>query len=567
MRSPARRPGSGSIVTVALAAAFLLLAAVAAYGYFAYRRALSDLIVERDRQLAFLSAFRLRDELAKLAEPLEAASGTADLRSANRATQRDALRRIAGSMAVFDGGLIVLDDHGRVVATEPERPALLNDDWSNRKFFQDLIDQRTTVFSNAVQDGRGGPWIVLAAAPIMTEHGEVRGALLGLFKLGEPTASAFYAGIVRLRLGQSGNTYVVDGSGRILFDSGSSGVLSHISSSGLPPETWSGGAGAMQVRDAVGTDIVTAFAPVPGTDWMLITEDDWILATAPVRRSARTLLAMIVIASVIPAAAVWYSVRANRSRERSLTEERISQMVHRSLLPEAPPLLGGWSLAVLHLNAETLGGDFFDFFVLPDTRLMCVVGTVEGGGVQGTMILASTRTALRGSALQGILPAEALECSNELLCPDVGDSVHVACTLLSLDPASGAVHTASAGGVLPLFNPAYLDLAGLQSGPPLGSQFDAKFPSLEGLIRPGEMVVLVSQGLLGLQAADGRAFAGEFLEAWLRSSWPSAGAAVEALEAALAEARSRNPSPAQLDLTAVVIHRNPSQSISKATSP
>ncbi len=55
----------------------------------------------------------------------------------------------------------------------------------------------------------------MIAAPVRSPNGEFLGALAGMFRLGESAISPFYASIVRLRLGQSGNTYLLDGMGKI----------------------------------------------------------------------------------------------------------------------------------------------------------------------------------------------------------------------------------------------------------------------------------------------------------------------------------------------------------------
>ena len=38
-----------------------------------------------------------------------------------------------------------------------------------------------------------------------------------MFRLGAASASAFYGGIVKLRLGENGSTYLVDGAGRVIY--------------------------------------------------------------------------------------------------------------------------------------------------------------------------------------------------------------------------------------------------------------------------------------------------------------------------------------------------------------
>ena len=67
---------------------------------------------------------------------------------------------------IFDGGVLLLNQYGTVVAAQPARPEILGQDWSSREFFQQLIRVPTTAFSNVVQDGPDGAPVIVVAVPI-----------------------------------------------------------------------------------------------------------------------------------------------------------------------------------------------------------------------------------------------------------------------------------------------------------------------------------------------------------------------------------------------------------------
>ena len=197
-----------------------VLAGVAVFTYLAYQRAAVALVVERDHQVAYLSAARLRDELLKFTNELTSLARNPGIYRDTISDQLMALNKASPRLVVFDAGVVLLDRFGRVRATQPERPEILLSDWSDRPFFRELLTSSEVAFSDASPDGPGGRPVVAISVPVLDENGGFVGALVGMFGLGESRSSSFYASIIRLRLGQSGNTYVVDGDDRILYDSG-----------------------------------------------------------------------------------------------------------------------------------------------------------------------------------------------------------------------------------------------------------------------------------------------------------------------------------------------------------
>ena len=288
------------------------LAAVAGVTYLFYRQAVADLVLERDRQVAFLSAVRLRDEVGSLSEELVNAARARSLRSTDRELQTRALNVAANRLKIFDGGVAFLDTFGRVRVTVPQRPELLNSDWSGRDFFRNLLTQPTSYYSNAVTIGPNEPSVVVVSVPVLGENNEMIGVLAGMFRLGEPRVISFYAAIVRLRIGGSGNTYIVDGNGTILYDSAYVRVGQQIDRSMLANKDMQGT--ALHTCDAEGNNIILAYAPVPGTDWILITEDDWALASRSFTRYAGILLGLLALGMILPVAGVGLLLRGARHR-------------------------------------------------------------------------------------------------------------------------------------------------------------------------------------------------------------------------------------------------------------
>ena len=184
------------------------LAGVAVFTYLAYQRAASQLVVERDQQVTYLSAARLKDELLKFSDVLVALARMPEIyRGELRRSTRGAAQgqSAPGRLRQRRGAAGQLRQSAR---REPERPEILGADWSDRDFFRELLADARRFFSDATQDGPDGAGVVVISVPVLGENGEFVGALAGMFRLGEPRVSSFYASIVRLRLGQGGNTYV-----------------------------------------------------------------------------------------------------------------------------------------------------------------------------------------------------------------------------------------------------------------------------------------------------------------------------------------------------------------------
>jgi nitrate/nitrite-specific signal transduction histidine kinase len=320
-RSAVRNPRSAfswdlrtKIIVWAFVPTAIVLGAVALVNFYAYQQVTEEAVIQRDRELTRLSAGQLATELTEYTDLLTTLARAASAFPGEPLAQRDILSRASSRLAVFDAGTLILDTFGRVVATEPERPEILGQDWSDRSTYRQILRSQIAglpqpMFSDVVSDGPDGAEVVVAAVPIVGEQGELLGAVAGMFRLGSTSVSAFYGDIVKLRIAEGGTTYLVDGSGRVIYHSDADRIGADFSAQAAVERVLSGQTDALRTLDFAGQDIVAGFAPVPGTPWGLVTEELWAVLTSRSRGYQWFLLLLLGIGVAVPALVVTVGVR------------------------------------------------------------------------------------------------------------------------------------------------------------------------------------------------------------------------------------------------------------------
>ena len=187
---------------------------------------------------------------------------------------------------------------------------------------------------------------------------------------------------------------------------------------------------------------------------------------------------------------------------------------------------------------DQVGGDFYD--VIP-TKHGCavVVGDAVGKGAMAAALTGTARWTLRTVAMTAWTPAEALSRLNAVLVLAHNDPErYVTLALAEVRPGDVGANLTLALGGHP--NPLLLRTDGAverigRAGPLVGWQAEAEFHDVSVTLRPGEVMVMFTDGLL--EAIAGR---GEIDDSAVqRVLCPLAGATAEevadALDAALGE--------------------------------
>ena len=200
-------------------------------------------------------------------------------------------------------------------------------------------------------------------------------------------------------------------------------------------------------------------------------------------------------------------------------ELHIATRIQRSLLPERFPERPEFDLcAELHTVGE-VGGDFYDFFDLPDGRLGLVIADVSDKGIAAALFMAIARTVIRAIAQIVPAPGACLEQANALLSKDNTAAMFVTTFYGVLDPATGEFRYANAG-----HNPPYHIVRGKVAalartgGMALGAIEDLAFAERNMLLHPAESLLLYTDGVTEAFDARGEQFGAARLEAALAAA-------------------------------------------------
>jgi PAS domain S-box-containing protein len=297
------------IVAWSFVPAAIILLAVALVAYYAYQRSTVELLIEQNQELARLSAGQVSSEMSQYTGNLTVLARTlSDLEGSSQA-QSAALERAANRTVVFDGGVVLLDEHGEVLAAQPARPEIVGINWSDRSYFRRMAQSPGPLLSEVVNDGPGGEPVIIAAVPVSGAQGEFLGMLAGMFRLGAPTVSPFYGSLVKLRLAPNASAFLVDRNGEVIYHSDSRRVGENFSTQRAVQEVLRGRVGAVRTRDAGGNRVVVSYAPVPGSLWGLVIEANWQALLRANRTLGEFLLVLLALGVVIPAIVVAFGVR------------------------------------------------------------------------------------------------------------------------------------------------------------------------------------------------------------------------------------------------------------------
>lgn len=107
-----------------------------------------------------------------------------------------------------------------------------------------------------------------------------------------------------------------------------------------------------------------------------------------------------------------------RHRFELMSSLRLAEEVQQNLLPSRSPYLKGFDIWGSSLYCEQTGGDYYDYFLLPDGKLGVAVADVCGHGVGAAMLMISVRAYLVSAIKNYEDPARLLESVNESLSKD-----------------------------------------------------------------------------------------------------------------------------------------------------
>jgi phosphoserine phosphatase RsbU/P len=207
-------------------------------------------------------------------------------------------------------------------------------------------------------------------------------------------------------------------------------------------------------------------------------------------------------------------------KQRIESDLAFATTVQKSFLPQDVPSIPGLRFRSHYHAALDVGGDFYDFLPLTRGRLGVLIGDVSGKGVSSALYMARLMSDFRFYAMQNRGPAQVVGRINDLLCERSQRGMFVTILYLVLNIPGRTIQYVNAGHLPPLLwnsSARRFHRCDGGGGPPAGIIQGRRYRSSRLSLRPGDCLVLATDGLVEAKDQTGEPFGWERLEGAMRN--------------------------------------------------
>ncbi|MDA2912957.1 SpoIIE family protein phosphatase [Acidobacteriia bacterium AH_259_A11_L15] len=183
-------------------------------------------------------------------------------------------------------------------------------------------------------------------------------------------------------------------------------------------------------------------------------------------------------------------------RQRLERELSLARNIQAALLPEKPPALDAFEVAVRHESSLQVSGDYYDFLFPTADSFVFVVSDVEGKGVGASLIMSNLQASLRAIIMQVHSLEGVLYSLNESLVVGARSKKFMTFFLGLMDQSGRGLHYVNAGHVPPVLvrkhgEPVFLKEGGMVLGLFPHQRYQRGFEKLE----PGDVILACTDGI------------------------------------------------------------------------
>jgi sigma-B regulation protein RsbU (phosphoserine phosphatase) len=199
-------------------------------------------------------------------------------------------------------------------------------------------------------------------------------------------------------------------------------------------------------------------------------------------------------------ASIEQSARQLAENERIGAELNVATKIQASMLPcifPAFPHRPEFDIHATMIPAKEVGGDFYDFFLIDETKLAIVIADVSGQGIPAALFMVIAKTLIKNNAQYGKSPKEVFEAVNSLLCENNEADMFVTVFMGYLDIATGVFTYVNAGHNPPLIKRALGQFEWLPAKPGfvLAGMEGMAYKQAEIQLAKGDMLFLYTDGV------------------------------------------------------------------------
>ncbi|NIA21615.1 MAG: SpoIIE family protein phosphatase [Anaerolineaceae bacterium] len=194
--------------------------------------------------------------------------------------------------------------------------------------------------------------------------------------------------------------------------------------------------------------------------------------------------------------------------ERSrLLQERVARMqmehelqlaaeVQKRMLPSRPPCIPGLDIHAINIPSRQVGGDFYDYIVMPEGRTGIVIADTVGKSIPAAILTASVRSALRAQAQNIFKIGQVVGRVNLMLCADSQPGEFVTLFYGVIDSVTHRMAYCNAGHDPPLLLRDGRITPLTTGGPLLGVMDTAHFTRQSIQLQPGDTLLFYTDGII-----------------------------------------------------------------------
>ena len=308
---------------------------------------------------------------------------------------------------------------------------------------------------------------------------------------------------------------------------------------------------------------------IMGQRWFLMVSSRLSEVDAVVNRLfGRALIWAVFVVIAMTGILVSTSISMIRGRARL---ERVRHQVLRREIDQAREIQKAWlpsqkitmpmvDISAVNRPANHISGDFYNWFELPDGRLVVTIGDVTGHGMSAAFLMATTQLLVRSTMMRVGDPGMCMEEVNRQLCTQIFVGQFVTMLIVVLDLQRSEMQVAVAGHYPPLlgtgsaFKPMRMEPQLV-----LGVDAEAAYPTEEFPIPTGASLLLYTDGVLDVEGAHGKRFGRDRLLASLTGRFENAQALVDSLLAGVDRFRGSKDLPDDLTFVAIQLEAQASQ--------
>jgi phosphoserine phosphatase RsbU/P len=200
-------------------------------------------------------------------------------------------------------------------------------------------------------------------------------------------------------------------------------------------------------------------------------------------------------------------------------ELEMAREIQLSILPRETPQIDGLEITACYIPMSSVAGDFYDFIRVDKKRLGVLVADVSGHGLPAALIASMLQVALAGQFVHASDPGQVLAGLHQALC---GKFQHnfVTAVYVFVDLETKSMSYAGAGHPpLLLWSDLSQSTSELEeNGLPLGLFPDSTYSVGQVQIKPGDKVVLYTDGIVETESPSHQGFGIDLFKGFLQSN-------------------------------------------------